>query len=346
MVDNGSVDRSAELAKEAGARVIHHSQKGYGSALKRGIRDAHGRYIIMGDGDDTYDFSDLRSLIDPLRNGADLVMGSRLRGQIEPGAMPWLHRWIGTPALTFLLNLFFKMKVSDVNCGFRGFKKETIEKLDLKCDGMEFASEMLIKAAQKKLAIKETPVNLYAPPPGRRSHLHSFKDGWRHLRFMLIFCPKYLFLLPGLSLFALGLFFTALLHFKTIYLFGMPMGISSAVFASALLFVGMQVTLFGVFSIVLNSSKGLIEGGRIESFFKKYFTLERGLFFGTALLVLGMCLFLGTMIRIFYVANNLPYVDVSLTRFAIFSISIVLLGVQLIFSSFYVSLFNLAETLK
>ena len=346
VVDNGSTDRSVQIAKEAGARVIHHHPRGYGSALKRGIREALGTYVVMGDGDDTYDFSDIGEFIRLLREGADFVMGNRFGGKIHPNAMPRLHRWVGTPILTWHLNLFFNTKVSDVNCGLRGFRKEAIEKIDLRSDGMEFASEMFVKAAREKLVIKETPIDYYAPPLGRTSHLHSFRDGWRHLRFMLVLCPKYLFIFPGIVLSLIGLLSTVLLHFKTVYVLGLPLGISSATLASALLFTGMQVTLFGICAIVLNGSRGLSGEDKIEDFFRKYFTLERGLFTGGVIFFIGIVMLIGTLARIFHVANNLPYVDVPLARFAIFSIFVVLLGLQIIFSSFYISLFNLSKTLN
>jgi len=345
-VDNGSTDQSFKRAQEAGATVIFHDVKGYGSAIKKGIEHAKGEFIIMGDGDDTYDFSDIKKFVHLLREGADLVMGNRLNRNLHPKAMPRLHRWVGTPILTWHLNLFFGTHFSDINCGLRGFRKSAIDKLSLKCGGMEFASEMLVKARQKKLLMKETSISYRPASYDRNSHLHSFRDGWRHLRFMLVFCPKYLFLFPGITLFLIGLFLTLLLHFKTVFVFGMPLGISSATLVSALLFMGLQIALFGVYSIVLNHSRGLMEEDGITHFFKKHFTLERGLLTGTIFSFAGATMFAWTMIRIFNVANNLPYVDVPLARFAIMSIFIALLGLQIIFSSFYLSLFNLTETLK
>jgi len=185
VVDNGSIDKSPQIAQDAGARVIIHKIKGYGNALKRGVKEAQGKFIIMGDGDNTYDFSDIKEFIRLLQEGADFVIGNRFNGKIHRRAMPKLHRWVGTPFITWLINIAFHAGISDVNCGLRGFKKESIEKLNLECAGMEFASEMIIKAARKKLVINETPVNYYPSSPDRISHLNSFKDGWRHLRFIL-----------------------------------------------------------------------------------------------------------------------------------------------------------------
>ena len=185
VIDNGSTDGSRELAQEAGARVVHESVKGYGSAIRRGIREARGTYVIMADADDTYDFLQIGKFIDLLREGADLVMGNRFGGKIHPNAMPHMHRWFGTPVLTFILRLLFKALISDVNCGMRGFRKDAIDGLDLRSDGMELASEMMIKASMMKLMIRETPVDLHANPPNRSPHLRSLRDGWRHLRLML-----------------------------------------------------------------------------------------------------------------------------------------------------------------
>lgn len=186
VVDNGSVDGSAVLAKSLGAKAVIESRRGYGNALKRGIKEARGKYIIIGDADNTYDFLEIEKFIRLLQEGADLVVGSRLKGKIYPKAMPWFHRWVGTLFLTWLINVFFKANVSDINCGLRGFKKNSIEKLCLGCDGMEFASEMIIKAAQKKLNIKEVAISYY-PNHSRDSHLRPFRDGWRHLKAILRF---------------------------------------------------------------------------------------------------------------------------------------------------------------
>jgi glycosyltransferase involved in cell wall biosynthesis len=345
VVDNGSTDDSVKIAKNTGARVVTEDSRGYGSALKRGIREARGKYIIMGDADNTYDFSEIKDFVKLLREGADLVMGSRLRGKVHPKAMPWLHRRVGTPVLTKVINLFFNVKISDVNCGLRGFKKEAVEKLDLRCRGMEFASEMVAKAGQKKLHIKEIPIDYYAAPGSRTPNLRSFSDGWRHLRFMLVFSPKYLFLFPGLALFLFGLVFTVIILLKTIIIFNLPLGLSTAIFANACLLMGMQITLFGIYAIILNSSRGLIEPDRICAFFRKNFSLERGLILGGSILGLGIAMGLITLILFFKLALNAPNVNMPLTKLAIVSIFIVLLGIQIIFSSFYISLFDTTKTL-
>jgi len=183
--DNGSTDESTKIAQKFGARVVHCAQKGYGNALRYGFKQAKGKYLIMGDADDSYDFSHIEGFMRELRKGADMVMGTRLKGNIHRGAMPWLHRYLGTPVLTFLINIFFQTKISDCNCGMRGLTKKAFEKLQLKATGMEFASEMVIKAGIKKLKIKEIPIHFYKDKRGRRPHLKTWSDGWRHLKFIM-----------------------------------------------------------------------------------------------------------------------------------------------------------------
>ena len=346
VIDNGSTDNSREIATKAGARVVEEEVKGYGSALRRGIREAKGSYIIMADADDTYNFLEAGKFIKLLREGADFVMGNRFKGKIYPNAMPHLHRWLGTPVLTFILRLFFKAPISDVNCGMRGFRKAAIEGLDLRCNGMEFASEMMIKASMAKLIIKETPIDLHAGPPDRKPHLRSFRDGWRHLRVMLALCPKYLFVYPGLVLGVIGLVLLILVHIPEFKVFGMSLGLSSAAFASALFFMGIQIALFGVYSLVLNNANGILKDDPITNFFKKHFTLERGLVVGGIILAVGLAMGITTLVLIFTYANNLSYVDVPLARLAIISIFVVLFGIQIVFSSFFISLFNIREMLK
>lgn len=200
--DNGSTDASVARAVEAGARVVHQPLRGYGSAYRKGFTYARGRLLVMGDSDGSYDFSQLPQLVDRLERGADYVLGSRLAGEILPGAMPPLHRYVGNPLLTAVLNRFFDLRVSDAHSGMRAFTREAYDRLDLATEGMEFASEIVINAAQAGLRVEEVPIT-YSPRIGT-SKLHSFRDGWRHLRFMLLLCPRYLFLLPGIAMFVLG----------------------------------------------------------------------------------------------------------------------------------------------
>jgi glycosyltransferase involved in cell wall biosynthesis len=346
VVDNGSADHSAEVATAAGARVVRHETKGYGSALKRGFAEARGRYIIMGDGDQTYDFGALTEFVHPLEEGADLVMGSRLRGTIEPGAMPFLHRWVGTPFLTTVLNVLFKTRISDANCGLRSFSAAAIQNLNLKCNGMEFASEMVVKAAQKHLAVCETPIRYRAGLPGRVPNLHTFRDGWRHLRFMLMLAPRHVFLLPGLIMFGIGLAFSLLFLAKNIRLFDIPLGLSAAIFANALLFMGIQIALFGVYAIVYGTSLGFTEDDGISRAIKKFFKLEWGLVAGAALLIISVILGLLTIHQLLAIAKPLAQVNVPLTELSAICIFLFLLGLQIVFSSFYLGLLDLTRTLE
>ena len=345
VVDNGSTDRSVAAATAAGARVVRHDVRGYGAAIRRGIHEARGEFVVMGDADTTYDFAEIPKFLDALRGGADLVMGSRLRGTIHPGAMPWLHRYVGTPVLTAVLNLFFRAGVSDTNCGMRGFRRDAIEALDLRCNGMEFATEMVVKAARRRLAIREVPIHYY-PSVGRVPHLRSFSDGWRHLRFMLVLAPRYLFIYPGMALFAAGLVLTLLLQFEDLVVFGVPLGLSTAIFAGALLILGMQIGQFGVFANVLASIGGLAEEGRTTRLLKKHFTLEKGLVVGGAILALGVVMGLVTAGLLWQAAGKTAGVDVAITKLATLSIIVIILGIQIMFASFYISLLYLEKTLE
>jgi glycosyltransferase involved in cell wall biosynthesis len=346
VVDNGSSDRSAQLATAAGARVVPHDVRGYGAALRRGIHEARGKYVIMGDADDTYDYGDLGRFVTLLDEGAELVMGSRLRGRIHPGAMPWSHRWLGTPVLTFVLNRFFGAKISDANCGMRGFRKEAIEALDLQADGMEFASEMVIRAAQRRLRIAETPIDYYPNPPGRVPHLNSFRDGWRHLRFMLIWCPKYLFFIPGLILLLGGMAVAALSLLGDVTILRVRLGLSSATFGGALMLVGMQVIMFGVSAAIVNQRMGWTEADRLSRWLRKRFTLERGLAGGLLILLLGIALGLVAVVMLFDRAGAESGIDLPLTRTAIIAVFLSLFGLQVVFGTFYVSFLDVGRTLK
>src|SRR5262245_38997856 len=205
VVDNGSTDRSVLIATEAGARVVYHPLKGYGNALRRGFAEARGKFIIMGDADDSYDFTDIGRFVEKLREGADLVMGNRLQGEIKPGAMPWMHRWIGNPGLSRFVNLLFRTKAGDTYCGMRGFRKDAVSRMNLQMPGMEMAPEMLIKSTLAGLKVDEVPITLWPDGRDRKPHLRTFRDGWRGMRFMLMCCPWFLFLLPGAVMLLAGL---------------------------------------------------------------------------------------------------------------------------------------------
>lgn len=340
VVDNGSVDRSAAVAGEAGARVVACAARGYGAALKCGIAAAKGRVLLMGDADDTYDFQQISRFVVPLLAGAELVMGSRLRGCIQPGAMPWLHRWIGTPVMTFLINRFFRTRISDVNCGMRGFTREAAARMNLQCEGMEFASEMVIKAARAGLRMVEVPVDYHRTTKNRQAKLRTFRDGWRHLRFMLALCPQWLFVVPGLLLAGVGLSLSIVLFAGNLSLCGIPLGLSTALATSALVLVGLQVTFFGVYAEMLTVSWGLSEGDAVSRWLKRHFTLERGIFAGGLVLLVGFVLGGVVLTRLLDISRQGAPVNVPVTKLAIASVDCLLLGIQIVFASFLLSLFE------
>ncbi len=246
VADNGSTDGSQALAEAAGARVVGVLDRGYGAALMGGVCAARGRFVIMGDADDSYDFERLDAMLAELRSGADLVMGNRFQGGISPGAMPFLHRWLGNPVLSFIGRLFFKVPVGDFHCGLRGFSRESILALGLKSPGMEFASEMVVKAALNRLDIRETPTTLKPDGRTRAPHLKTWRDGWRHLRFLLLHSPKFLFIYPGLLLTALGLTGVVLLSRGAVRLTpALELDIHSLIASCFAILIGVQLVMFG-----------------------------------------------------------------------------------------------------
>jgi glycosyltransferase involved in cell wall biosynthesis len=282
--DNGSTDRSVTAAEAAGARVVHQPRRGYGNAYIHGFRAARGHIIVMGDSDDSYDFTALPDVIKPLDDGVDYVLGSRFAGQIHRGAMTWSHRYIGNPVLTTILNALFKLKVSDAHSGFRAFTRSALDKMALQCEGMEFASEIVIKAARADLRVAEVPIT-YHPRIGE-SKLNSLKDGWRHLRFLLLLSPDYLFAMPGIACLTIGLLSQlALLDFA---------GSSSALIGKILLalvtLAGSQLLTFGLFAKTYAKSIGLDKKSRMSEWVERTFTLEHGLACGAGLAAVGLAL--------------------------------------------------------
>ena len=289
VVDNGSTDRSRELALAAGARVIEEPRRGYGRAYLTGIPQAQGKYIIMGDCDDTYDFTNLEPLIAPLRDGYDLVVGNRYAGGIRPGAMTWSHRYIGTPVITFLLRTFTGARLGDSQCGLRAFTREAYQRLGLHSTGMEFASEMILKAMRRELRVAEVPIS-YFPRVGE-AKLNTFRDGWRHLRFLMLFTPAYVFTVPGLILSLLGAIgmATALLvsrgnadawpHWPAVFVGPM------------LLVVGINALLLGLAAHLVASSKGITGKSRLSTLYRQHFSLEAFLVAAGALILAGVGLY-------------------------------------------------------
>ena len=283
VADNGSTDGSQELASRAGARVIEVPRRGYGAALLAGIRAARGRYVIMGDADQSYDFSALQAYLDLLRGGAELVMGNRFRGGIAPGAMPPLHRYLGNPVLSFIGRLFFRVKIGDFHCGLRGFSRDAIAGLGLVSPGMEFASEMVAKAALGGLRIEEVPTTLRPDGRDRPPHLRTWRDGWRHLRFLLLFCPRWLFLYPGLVLVAMGLGGFALGATGP-----SALGIHSLLYMAAATVLGAQMIQLALLTKWIGTMSGVVPPQRWLSRLEPYLKLENGLLAGLLLVVVGV----------------------------------------------------------
>lgn len=343
VADNGSTDGSREIAQANGARLVPVKAKGYGAALAGGIEAAQGRYIIMGDADDSYDFSRIFPFIEKLREGHDLVMGCRLPsggGTVVPGAMPWKHRWIGNPVLTGIGRLFFRSPISDFHCGLRAFRREAYQNLDMRTTGMEFASEMVIKATLKKMRITQTPITLHKDGRSRPPHLRSWRDGWRHLRFMLMFSPRWLFLFPGIIGFLVGAFFFALLLQGPLRL-GMAFFDTNTLLVSAMaIILSFQLISFAMFTKIFAISEGLLpEDPRLNRLFS-IITLEVGILIGLILAASGLGLLIGALV---YWAKlgfgELSYPD-SL-RLIIPAVTSLMLGVQIIFSSFFMSILGL-----
>lgn len=286
--DNGSNDGSVEIAMEAGARVIHAPIKGYGAALIAGIAQARGRYVVMGDCDMSYDFSALDDFLVALRAGSQLVMGNRFAGEILPGAMPALHRYFGNPVLSFIGRLFFRVKVKDFHCGLRGFERSEIEKLNLISQGMEFASEMVVKAALVDLKISEVPITLRPDGRDRPPHLRSWRDGWRHLRFLLLFCPRWLFLYPGIVLLMSGLIMEGLIQKGTVSFLGLGLGVHTMMYMAASCILGAQMIFMAIIIKWISILSGI---SPIPFWFKRWprsLGLEAGLVLAFLLFVTGL----------------------------------------------------------
>jgi hypothetical protein len=288
VADNGSTDGSPEIAARLGARVVHVDQKGYGSALTGGIAAGRGKYVIMGDADRSYDFGHIPRVLDELRRGADLVMGNRFRGGIQPGAMPLLHRYLGNPVLTFIGRLFFKSPCGDFHCGFRGFSRAAYDRMNLRSTGMEFASEMVVKATLFRMRIAEVPTTLSPDGRSRRPHLRSWRDGWRHLRFMLLYSPRWLFLYPGVALVVAGLSVGIWLLPGPRRVGNVVFDVHTLVYAAFAVLLGLHAIGFATFTKVFAISEGLLpEDARFRRLVR-YVSLETGLLVGTVLMVVGL----------------------------------------------------------
>ena len=288
IADNGSDDGSVELALAAGARVVDVQAKGYGNALMGGIRAARAPYVAMGDCDDSYDFATLGPFLEDLRDGADLVMGNRFKGGIAPGAMPFLHRYLGNPVLSFIGRLFFKSKAGDFHCGLRAFNRQRILDLDLHTGGMEFASEMVVRAALSDYDVRERPTTLSPDGRTRAPHLHTWRDGWRHLRFLVLYSPRWLFVIPGLVLMAIGLVMGIPLEFGVVEVGSVGLDVNALVGASAMVIIGFQSFSLGLLTKLYAISEGFLPPDPFTSRLRRFWSLEKGLVIGGLLALLGL----------------------------------------------------------
>jgi glycosyltransferase involved in cell wall biosynthesis len=286
--DNGSTDGSQEIAEKHGARVIHAPEKGYGSALRAGIEQAHGQFIIMGDSDQSYDFSNLNEFVAKLRNGYELVMGNRFKGGIQPGAMPPLHKYLGNPVLSGLGQLLFQSPIKDFHCGLRGFRRDAILGLKLNTPGMEFASEMIVKATLHKLKIAEIPTILRPDGRGRPPHLNSFRDGWRHLKFLLLHSPKWLFFYPGIFIFLVSLFLQGLLIYQPLQFAGFALSIQTLLYVSVASIIGLQMCLLALISTEYSYCTNIAPDRGKAARLLQIINLENGLIVGAVFMVFGV----------------------------------------------------------
>jgi glycosyltransferase involved in cell wall biosynthesis len=341
VADNGSTDGSPEIAEAHGARVVHVEQKGYGSALQAGIAAARGKYIVMGDADESYDFSLLWEFLNRLRWGDDLVMGNRFRGGIRQGAMPWLHRYVGNPVLSGILNLFFRTPIRDAHCGLRAFRKDAYERLRLHTPGMEFASEMVVKASLNRQKISEVPIVLHPDGRDRAPHLRSFRDGWRHLRFLLLLCPTWLYLIPASLLLGLGLALMIWLTPGKQIIGRVGLDVHTMLLGSLCGLLGYQTLWLGAYAKIFGWTSGLLPASTISTTLFRYVNLERGLLAGATLLLIGVVL--NVIVVVQWYSYDLGALDVTTTlRYAIWGLTFMVLGVQTIFGSFFLSMLGMA----
>lgn len=345
VVDNGSVDSSKDIARKLGARVVHCEQKGYGHALLKGIEAARGRFVLMGDADGSYDFSELPHFLERLRQGNDLVMGCRfprLGGKILPGAMPWKHRWLGNPILTGLGKLFFSTPVQDFHCGLRAFRRQAILQLNLRTGGMEFATEMVMKASLSGLKISQLPITLRPDGRGRSSHLRSWRDGWRHLRFMLLYSPNWLFMYPGLFLTITGLIGFAVLVPEPLTVKSVTFDLNSLLVSSVAILVGFQVLAFGTFIKAYAVNSGLLPGKTYWFKMVKGRAAEWGMAFGLAFILVGLS-FLTSAVLDWQAADFGALSYQTSLRKVISATTGIGLGIQIMFYGFALNILGLEQ---
>ncbi len=341
--DNGSTDGSQEIASASGAVVVDVPSRGYGAALMGGITAARGRYIIMGDADDSYDFSELSKFVDKLKSGADFVIGCRFPsggGRIMPGAMPFLHRWLGTPILSWLSNLFFRTHIKDINCGMRGFTKAAYDKMELRSPGMEFASEMVMKAALMSISTEQVPITLHPDGRSRAPHLRTWRDGWRHLRFMLLYSPRWMFVIPGMIMFVLGLLGVAGLAAGPIKIGDLVFSTNTHIVSAMVTILGFQTMLLGVFAKAFAVFRGLLPSGRPSDRILQLLKLEQTVAAGVVVLVAGIAMLVWAVA--IWGGREFGELDpFSVPRLVIPSVTLIVLGGQMVFSGFLLGLLEI-----
>lgn len=334
IADNGSADNSAAIAIDLGARVVNVSQKGYGNTLWSGILNSRGKFVIMGDSDCSYDFEDIFLFIERLRMGDDLVMGNRFKGGIEKNAMPFLHRYLGNPVLSYIGRLFYEIPIGDFHCGLRGMNKDAIVSLNLSSKGMEFASEMVVKSSLNNLKLSEVPIRLYPDLRGRPPHLKTWSDGWRHLRFLLLHNPKWLFLVPGSAMFIVGLFVTVFIFFKPIKVGKISFDIGTMLYTSTMLIIGFQLISFYVFCHIVSLKSGISREKTLIISFLEDLALEKQLIVGFTITLAGIVLVIKSLT--IWDKSSYGHLDPEeIIRIVILSASCLLLGIQIIFNSFF-----------
>lgn len=340
VADNGSTDASREIAEREGARVVSVPERGYGSAISAGFAAARGRYLVMGDADQSYDFNDALALVEALRAGSDLAMGTRLRGRIEPGAMPFLHRHLGNPALSFVGRLLFRTRVSDFHCGLRAIRREAFEQLDLRTTGMEFASEMVVKAAARGLRISEAPITLHPDRRSRAPHLRTWRDGWRHLRFMMVLSPRWTLFVPGLLLLLLGTLFLGALSMGPVSIGPATLDLHSMQLASLMVMIGYQAVTIAVAARIYAIEEEIGPPAEWMQSAFGVFTLERGILAGLGLVAVGAVLVGVPGLR--WLREGFPELDPATTlRPVLLGVTLAALGAHTILMAFVYSMLGI-----
>ncbi len=343
VADNGSTDGSQQIALAHGAKVITVDEPGYGAAIRGGVAASSSRFIIMGDADESYDFGEIPPILERLRFGDDLVMGNRFAGGIEKGAMPWSHRWIGNPVLSLTGRIFFSSSVRDFHCGLRGFSVDAFRRMRLNTTGMEFASEIVVKASLASMKVSEVPISLHKDGRTRAPHLRTWRDGWRHLRFLLLFCPRWLFVIPGLALMLAGSVITLWLLGGTRYVGSIGLDIHTMLVTGVSALLGYELVLFGAFIKVFGMRAGFLPADRRMEQFFKVATLEKGLLAGAILTVTGSVLVLAAVVS--WGRSGYGPLDTEASmRPLIVAMLLIAAGVQTIFASFVMSMLGIKET--